>query len=436
MLRAGPTPLPVILSKAVMRDSPADPIPHAAAEDLLIDVEDVAAPAPPRHPLLVAGALVLIALNLRPALSSLGTVLAELTRDTGISASAASVLTTAPVVCLGVFGLTAPGLARRFGSERTILALLGVLAAGIALRSVPVFTAQVAAAVMAGAGIGIVGALLPGLVKRDFPDRAALMTGVYTMALCAGAAVAAGATVPLAQALDGWPLGLAFWALPALVAAVAWLLHLPDARARRAHVPWEVRGLWRDPLAWQVTLFMGLQSSLAYVVFAWLAPILRDRGLDPMGAGFVVSGSILVQLITALTAPIVAGRRRHQGGVVLVMLSLTVSGLLGCLYAPMDTVWLWAVLVGLGQGGSFAVGLTLIVLRAGDPHVAASLSSMAQSVGYSLAACGPLVVGLLHDRTGGWELSGPLFVVVTLAAGVFGWLAGRPLHVRVVSRPL
>ncbi|PWC31843.1 CynX/NimT family MFS transporter [Azospirillum sp. TSO22-1] len=419
-----------------MRDIPDEPVPPSLADDLLIDVEDGAIPERPRHPLLIAAALVLIALNLRPALSSLGPVLAEVVRDTGVSASSASILTTVPVVCLGVFGLAAPGLARRFGSERVILAMLAVLAAGIALRAVPAFAAQVAAALVAGAGIGVVGALLPGLVKRDFPERAALMTGVYTMALCGGAALAAGSIVPLSHALGGWPPALASWALPALVAAAVWLSGLPDAGAHHAHGRWEVRGLWRDPLAWQVTLFMGLQSSLAYVVFAWLAPILRDRGLDPVTAGFVVSSSILVQLITALTAPIVAGRRRHQGGVVLVVLALTLVGLLGCLYAPIGSVWLWAVLVGLGQGGSFALGLTLIVLRAGDPHVAAALSSMAQSVGYTLASCGPLLVGLLHDRTGGWGLSGVLFTVVVAAAAVFGVLAGRPLHVRVVSRPV
>ncbi|HYG91417.1 MAG TPA: CynX/NimT family MFS transporter [Azospirillum sp.] len=419
-----------------MRDFPAEPNPPTLAGELLIDTEDdTPAPAPLRHPVLVACALVLIALNLRPALSSLGPVLAEVVRDTGISAATASVLTTAPVVCLGLFGLMAPGLARRWGAERTILGVMLIQAAGIALRGVPVFAVQFVAALIAGAGIGIIGALLPGLVKRDFPDRAALMTGVYTMALCGGAAVAAGATVPLEQALGGWPLALAFWAVPALVAAVAWLPQVPSAAARRAHVPWEVRGLWRDPLAWQVTLFMGLQSSLAYVVFAWLAPILRDRGLDPMTAGLVLSCSILVQLITALTAPIVAGRRRHQGGVVLVMLGLTLAGMLGCLLAPLGTVWLWAVLLGLGQGGTFAVALMLIVLRAGDTHVASHLSSMAQSIGYSLAAAGPLVVGLLHDRTGGWEVSGVLFVAVVLAAAGFGMLAGRPLHVRVVSRP-
>ncbi|WP_431862055.1 CynX/NimT family MFS transporter [Azospirillum sp.] len=423
-----------------MRDIPAEPAnepaPPSLADELLIDVEDGAIPERPRHPLLIAAALVLIALNLRPALSSLGTVLAEVVRDTGVSASSASILTTVPVVCLGVFGLAAPALARRFGSERVILAMLAALAAGIALRAVPTFAAQVAAALVVGAGIGVVGALLPGLVKRDFPERAALMTGVYTMALCGGAALAAGTTVPLSHALGGWPLALAFWALPALVAVAVWFTGLPDAGAHRAHGRWEVRGLWRDPLAWQVTLFMGLQSSLAYVVFAWLAPILRDRGLDPVTAGFVVSSSILVQLTTALTAPIVAGRSRHQGGVVLVVVALTLAGLLGCLYAPIGSVWLWAVLVGLGQGGSFALALTLIVLRAGDPHVAAALSSMAQSVGYTLASFGPLLVGLLHDRTGGWGLSGVLFAVVMAGAAVFGVLAGRPLHVRVVSRPV
>ncbi len=420
-----------------MHNPHAESHPPTLADELLMDSEeDAPPPIPSRHPVLMAGALVLIALNLRPALSSLGPVLAEVVRDTGISSLTASVLTTVPVVCLGIFGLMAPGLARRWGAERTILGVLFILAAGIALRSVPNFIAQFVAALAAGAGIGIIGSLLPGLVKRDFPHHATLMTGVYTMALCGGAAVAAGATAPLERILGGWPLALAFWAAPALIAAAVWLPHLPNAAARRGHVSWEVRGLWRDPLAWQVTLYMGLQSSLAYVVFAWLAPILRDRGLDPVNAGLVVSCSILVQLITALATPIVAGRHRHQGGAVLVMLGLTLAGLLGCLLAPLGTVWLWAVLLGLGQGGTFSLGLALIVLRAGDMHVASHLSSMVQSVGYGLAAAGPLVVGLLHDHTGRWESSVVLFIVITAAAAVMGVLAGRPRHVQVISRPL
>ncbi|MBP2316140.1 CynX/NimT family MFS transporter [Azospirillum soli] len=378
----------------------------------------------------------LIAFNLRPALSSLGPVLAEVVRDTGMSEASASWLTTGPVVCLGLFGLAGSALARRWGAERTIFRVLFILALGIGLRCVPNSVAQFAAALIAGAGMGIIGTLLPGLVKRDFPEHTASMTGIYTAALCGGGAIAAGTTAPLGHVFGGWSWALAFWALPVLVAAMVWLPQVRCASVGRAPDPWEVHGVWRDPLAWQVTLFMGLQSSLAFIVFSWLAPILRDRGSDPTVAGMVASCAIMAQLVTALTAPVIAGRCRHQGGVALAMLSLTLAGLLGCLYAPLGSVWLWAMLLGFGQGGTFSVALTLIVLRARDMHVAAHLSGMVQSVGLTLAAAGPLAVGLMHERTGDWTAMGFLFVAVTLAAAVFGVLAGRPVYVRAISRPM
>lgn len=387
------------------------------------------------HPLVVALALVLVALNLRPALSSLAPVLPEIMQTLGISAATASVLTMAPVLCLGLFGFIAPRLTDRFGAERTVIGALLVLATGIALRGIPAFPSLLTGTLLAGAGIGVASVLLPSLVKRDFPHLAGLMTGVYTMALCTGAATAAGLTVPLADRFDSWPAALAFWALPALAVALLWL---PRARPRQgdAHAQrYRVTGLWRDPLAWQVTLFMGLQSSLAYIVFGWLAPILRDRGLDPVIAGAAVSATIMVQISTALTAPIIAGRRPSQSGAVIVLIGLTLAGLLGCLYAPLGTLWIWIVILGLGQGGVFAVALSLIVLRAPNAQVATHLSGMAQSVGYTLAAVGPLLAGLLHDWTGSWNASGALFVVICLLAIAFGVGAGRPLHVNAMVKP-
>lgn len=403
------------------------------ADDLLIDREDTSASETklPRRALLVGAALVLVALNLRPALSSLGPILPEVIRDTGVSAFGASILTTAPVLCLGLAGFLAPRLARRLGTERAIALFLLVLAAGTALRGLGAFPGLLAGSIVAGLGIGVIGVLLPGLVKRDFPTHASLMTGVYTMALCAGAAGAAGSTVPLQAAFDGsWAAALAAWALPAVVAALVWF-PLADRSGRGSARPptLPVLGLWRDPLAWQVTFYMGLQSAVAYMVFGWLAPILRDRGLDPVMAGLVVSCSIMVQIPAALAAPLLAARRPSQSLAAVVLMGSTLAGILGFFHAPLGSVWVWAVLLGIGQGGNFALALTIIVLRSKDSHVAAYLSGMAQSVGYTLAACGPLGVGLLHDWAGGWQAVGLLFVGVCLVAALFGIAAGRDRHV-------
>ncbi|KSW22696.1 MULTISPECIES: CynX/NimT family MFS transporter [unclassified Pseudomonas] len=409
------------------------------ADELLIDAEIDEAPAPtpaPVRPWLLLLGLVLVALNLRPALSSLAPLLNTVREHTGLSAAAAGLLTTLPVLCLGLFAPLAPRLARRLGAERAVLAILLLLAAGIVLRSLFPIAGLFLGSLVAGASIGIIGVLLPGIVKRDFPHIAGIMTGVYTMALCLGAALAAGASVPLAELFgDAWQPALAAWALPAVLAALVWL---PQTRqAQHAHrQAFQVRGLWRDPLAWQVTLYMGLQSSLAYIVFGWLPSILIDRGLSPTAAGLMMSGSVMVQLLSALGAPWFGTRGRDQRLVVFLVLALTLAGLLGLLYAPGGSLWLWAVVLGLGQGGTFSIGLALIVLRSPDAHVASHLSGMAQGVGYTLAALGPFLVGLVHDLSDGWNAVGVIFIAISLGALVAGLGAGRDRLVGVRSEAL
>lgn len=405
-------------------------------EELLIDAEaddeQVQQQPPGLHrPWLLLLGLVLVALNLRPALSSMAPVLNQVTAGLGLSASAAGLLTTLPVLCLGLFAPLAPALARRLGSERVILGILFTLALAILVRSAMGVAGVFIGSLMAGASIGIIGVLLPGIVKRDFPQHAGTLTGVYTMALCLGAAMAAGATVPLTQHFgDSWALGLGFWMIPALLAMLVWL-----PQARQGHglhkVSYRVRGLWRDRLAWQVTLYMGLQSSLAYIVFGWLPSILIGRGLSPTEAGLVLSGSVIVQLVSSLSAPWLATRGKDQRLAIVIVMLVTLAGLFGCLYAPISGLWGWAVLLGLGQGGTFALALTLIVLRSRDAHVAANLSSMAQGVGYTVASMGPFAVGLVHDLTGGWAAVGWIFAVLGVGAIVFGLGAGRALHVQV-----
>ena len=407
-------------------------------EELLIDAEaddegvQRAQPSVARPWLLLLG-LVLVALNLRPALSSLSPLLAEVSSSLGLSAAKAGLLTTLPVLCLGLFAPTAPMLARRFGAERVVLGILLTLAAGIILRSSFGEVGLFVGSLIAGASIGIIGVLLPGIVKRDFARQAGTMTGVYTMALCLGAAMAAGATVPLSHYFgDRWTIGLGFWILPALAAALVWLPQVGQQHGSH-RVAYRVKGLLRDPLAWQVTLYMGLQSSLAYIVFGWLPSILIGRGLTPTQAGLVLSGSVIVQLASSLAAPWLATRGKDQRLAIVIVMALTLGGLFGCLYAPIEGLWGWAILLGLGQGGTFSLALTLIVLRSRDSHVAANLSSMAQGFGYTLASMGPFAVGIVHDWTGGWNAVGWIFAVIGLGAILAGLGAGRSLYVQVES---
>ncbi|MFJ6827961.1 CynX/NimT family MFS transporter [Pseudomonas sp. NPDC090964] len=405
-------------------------------EELLIDAEADDDQVQHSHPvvqrpwLLLLG-LILVALNLRPALSSMAPLLSDVSASLGLSAAKAGLLTTLPVLCLGLFAPLAPILARRFGAERVVLGILLMLATGIVLRSSFGETGLFVGSLIAGASIGIIGVLLPGIVKRDFARQAGAMTGVYTMALCLGAALAAGATVPLSHYFgDRWSIGLGFWMVPAVVAALFWLPQ--TGQKHGAHqAAYRVRGLLADPLAWQVTLYMGLQSSLAYIVFGWLPSILIGRGPSATEAGLVLSGSVLVQLASSLAAPWLATRGKDQRLAIVVVMLLTLGGLFGCLYAPLDGLWGWAILLGLGQGGTFSLALTLIVLRSRDAHVAANLSGMAQGIGYTLASLGPLAVGLVHDWTGGWTAVGWIFAVLGLGATIAGLGAGRARYVQV-----
>lgn len=420
------------------RTTPTTPKRAAELEHLLIDAEtddEQTQQAPPllRKPWLLLLGLILVALNLRPALSSMAPLLSDVSKSLGLSAAQAGLLTTLPVLCLGLFAPLAPVLARRFGAERVVLGILLALAGGIILRSSFGQIGLFAGSILAGASIGVIGVLLPGIVKRDFAKHAGAMTGVYTMALCLGAAMAAGATVPLSEHLNhSWAMGLGFWMVPALLAAVFWLPQVGQKHS--AHqVAYRVRGLLRDPLAWQVTLYMGLQSSLAYIVFGWLPSILIGRGLTPTQAGLVLSGSVIVQLISSLAAPWLATRGKDQRLAIVIVMVMTLGGLFGCLYAPIEGLWGWAILLGLGQGATFSLALTLIVLRSRDAHVAANLSSMAQGFGYTLASMGPFAVGVVHDWTGGWDALGWIFGVIGLGAIIAGIGAGRALYVGVSS---
>jgi CP family cyanate transporter-like MFS transporter len=388
----------------------------------------------PAYRLLAGIFLVLIALNLRPIFSSFAALLTEIVGSTGISSLTAGLLTTLPVFCLGFFAPLAPKFGERIGIERTLLIAALLLALGTFLRGVGPVSMMFAGIMLAGACIAVCNVLLPGIVKRDFPDKAALLTGFYTMALSGGAALAAAFTVPLYKALDNsWQQALALWALPALVAALLWggltwrIKHQPAATKGK------VTGLWRDKIAWQLTFFMGLQSSLAYTVFGWLSPILRERGLDGHSAGVVVSVAIGMQLFACLIVPTIAVRSRNQSLLNAVLIACASVSMLAMLFMPLWSVWYWAVLQGIGLGGLIAAAMTEIVLRSPNPRVAAHLSGMVQFVGYMIASIVPLLIGIIRDWTGSYDATAFLFVIIGIVAAWNGWGAGRAIYVKAKS---
>jgi len=381
--------------------------------------------------LLTAGIMVL-AINLRASITSLPPVFPELAAALHLSNGSITVLAAVPVICFGLFsGLGGP-LSRRFGEERVLLAALLLLAGGLLLRGALPGSMLFPGTVLAGGAIALMNVLLPSLVKRRNPDHAGLLIGVYLLMLGAGAVVASLIAVPVFKAAGngpGWPvsLTLGLWLVPAVAAAVLWLpqvrYHTRPERVTRPTGP----GVHRHALAWQVGMFMGLQSLSYYATLSWLPTLFRDRGVSAAAAGGLLALMNLGNAITALAAPALAHRIRDQRVIIAVTVLAMAAGLLGSQYAPTGSAVAWALLLGFGQGASLGLAIFFTMARAPDPVIAASLSGFAQSTGYLIAAAGPLAVGFLHTATGGWTV--PVLALIG-ALGFQLWaglLAGRPV---------
>ena len=371
-----------------------------------------------------------LAINLRAAITSLPPVFPELSAALRLSNGSITVLAAVPVICFGLFsGLGGP-LSRRFGEERVLLAALVLLAGGLLLRGALPGSMLFPGTVLAGGAIALMNVLLPSLVKRRDPEHAGLLIGAYLLMLGLGAVVASLIAVPVFKAAGngpGWPvsLTLGLWVVPAVAAAVLWLpqvrYHTRPERAPRPAGP----GVHRHALAWQVGMFMGLQSLSYYATLSWLPTLFRDRGVSAAAAGGLLALMNLGNAATAMAAPAIAHRVRDQR-VIIAMAALAMgAGLLGAQFAPTGSAAAWALLLGFGQGSSLGLAIFFTMARAPDPVIAASLSGFAQSSGYLIAAAGPLAVGVLHTATGGWTIP-VLALIGALCLQLWaGLLAGR-----------
>ncbi|PBC83767.1 MFS transporter, CP family, cyanate transporter [Streptomyces sp. 2224.1] len=413
------------------------------SEATLIDAEEDLVAAPPvaaarrrlrAHPALIMAGIVLAAVNMRAALAGVSPLLGEIGRHFRLTATASSLVTTIPLIFMGLGSIVAPKLARRWGTEAALCGALVALCGGIVLRIAPPVVALFAGCAVVGTSIALLNVLMPGLIKRDFPERAAGMTALYSTAMILGATVSAASAVPLESALGTWQGALVSWSLPAAVAAVVWVPQTLMARrgtrhgaaaATPLHVGEDGPKLSRSSLAWQVTLFMGSQSLIAYVSIAWMPTIFTDHGMGKGEAGLVFAFSTLLQMVGSFIVPMLAGRMRRQRLLAVAVSALMACGIGGLLLAPVAGAWLWAAFLGVGQGGALGLALTMMVLRSGDAHTAARLSGMAQTGGYLLAAAGPLVLGAVHQATHGWTV--PLVLLIGVCAGLalVGMGAGR-----------
>ncbi|WP_326706529.1 MFS transporter [Streptomyces cyaneofuscatus] len=389
---------------------------------------------------LIAVGLVLAALNLRPAITSLGALLEEVRDGLHMSGSVAGVLTSVPPLCFAVFGVMAPRLARRFGAGAVVCAGMAAIAAGLVIRPYIGSTAGfLAASALALMGIAVSNILMPVIVKRWFPDRVGTMTGLYSMALALGTALAAAVTVPLTSAMGGsWQSGLAVWAVLAALAVLPWIVLVrdrtpapgtpaPDRSASgQASRPADAPALriTRSRTAWGLACFFGLQATAAYITMGWMPQIFRDAGVSAGTAGVLLAVTMAMGVPLAFVIPRVAGRLKQQGPIVVVLGLCGLIGYGGLYLAPAAGAWVWAVLLGVANC-AFPLALTMIGMRSRTGAGVVRLSAFAQSTGYLLSIPGPLLVGVLYQHSGGWGLPIALMAGLMIPQMVAGVLAGR-----------
>jgi len=371
----------------------------------------------PRAGLLLAGIL-LIAANLRAGITSVGPVVDDVRADLHISGATASVLVSLPLVAFAVVSPVAPVLARRIGIERALGAALVVLAAATVVRSLPSSVALWTGTAFLGIAVAVVNVVLPALVKREYPGHVGQVTGLYSSVQGAAAALASGFAVPLAGVTQhGWRLALGIWAGLALIALAVFLPQLRrrtgPAGAPAATGPVAHRSPWRAGLAWQVTLFMGTQSTVYYTLITWWPSVERAHGTSDAAAGWHLFALQVAGLLANLVTSRLIPRRPDQRLIAIGGTGLVAVGVVGELALPGASL-LWIVLAGAGGGASIVLALSLFGLRTRDHREAAALSGMAQSVGYALAAAGPVLLGALHDATGSW--TAPLWVLLAVLA--------------------
>ena len=388
-----------------------------------LDEQDKQQSNPPFKMVVLLIAIILLALNLRACITGVGPLVDVIRSSTGLSGSLVGLLTTLPLIAFGAVSPLAPRLSRKWGIEGMLLISLFGLAIGVLLRSLPAVSLLFLGTALMGAAIAISNVLLPSLIKRDFPHQIGLMTAIYSTLVSASGALADGVSIPLAQNAGlGWRGSLAFWAFPAIVTALLWL---PIWRARvrtdiraRATNTHIARSVWRSPLAWQVTLYMGLQSWTFYIVVAWFPVIFEGHGLSPTNAGWLLSLLQLFGVFGSFIAPQIAGRMRSQRVLVAGTILLALIAYAGILSGAFGLIVLWCLLLGLAQGAYLGLALLFFILRTPDTRTSAELSGMAQSIGYLLAATGPLLFGWLHDLTNNWTI--PLLVLGAVTLVLFG----------------
>ena len=372
-------------------------------------------------------AIAAIAFNLRPPISSVGPLISEIRSDTGLSNTLLGMLTTLPILSFGLLSVFTPLFTRRLGTEGTMAMALSILTAGTLLRVVPGVFPLFAGTIIAGAGIAFGNVILPGIVKKQFPTKTGLVTGIYSGMLGTGAALSSGLSVPLSKNLGlGWRWALGFWAIFSFFALLIWLPQLKQnfqVVARRS-LGSSLKQLSKSGLAWNVAFFMGFQSFTFYIIITWLPEILQDRGIGAVEAGWLLSLCQGVGVFGTFIIPALAERLENQKIPVLILITLEMISLLFLMNPETAFTGVIVSMLGFSMGGSFGMALLFIVLRTTNSDSANELSGISQSVGYTMAATGPALFGAVFDLTEIWTI--PLGMLLIFSALKFwsGWKAG------------
>ena len=379
-------------------------------------------------------AVLFVGLNLRPAITSVAFVAPDIHAELGLGSTLTGLLTTTPLLAFVALSSRAPTWGRRQGLARMILLALGLLIVGFCLRLIPATPVLFAGMAVIGVAITIGNVLLPTYIKARYPDHSGVLMGIYTVSLYAGPTLAAAGTVPLAHAFGSWKLALFIWVILALIAIPLWLPHV-SAKPLRAQAQQAPRNaaLWRNPLAWAVTVYFAVLSVTFYTVSAWLPTILLDRGLSLESGSAMLMWINATAAIFALVVSVLVHRTRSQVWATVSGSVLLGAGLAGLAFAPVNTALIFALLFGIGNGVATGIAFSLALLRSANAQSTAALGAMSQTAGYALSSIGPVGAGMLHDLTESWQAVLILLIVLISTQALAGLWAGRNQQVDVLA---
>ena len=366
--------------------------------------------------LLIVGIL-FIAINLRPAIATVGPLVSQIRESTGLSNSMLGLLTTLPLLAFGIVSSLTSLVTRRFGIGYTLLGAMLLIAIGIGIRSLDGIFYLFFGTILFGIGIAFGNVLLPSLTKQNFPKKSGIITSLYSAVMAIGASLAAGVSVPLSHSYGlGWRGTLGIWSILAIVALFVWIPQVSRFKKplQTGSFIKAMLALVNKSLAWKIALFMGLQSMTFYIILAWLPEILQSRGFDPHFSGWMLSLSQATGIAGSVAVPLWASRKKNQQGIVLILCIFEAIGVLGLLFSQMNMIVVWVSLIGFVLGGCFGLALLFIVLRSKDTTTTTELSGFAQSIGYLVAATGPIIFGKIFDLTGNWTY--PLLLLLVIVA--------------------